>query len=425
MPSDPLARRYYALSFDLPLATPAVLDAERSRVDGLEAHVDVDADELRLSWLDAAGRTVEARVAPDDEGDAFTGRIERCREARCDRGRAELRPLWSGDQQISGYHRLAEFDDASWNQGRVLGLAESRARVALALGPVGWALVSVSRPEAPELSYQEATRDLDEWVNDVAMAEQRWLLVASSTRGLRVFDLDAGIEPVPVVDAFPGPRSNVHGLFLDGERLYLSRVGSFGGLDIVDLSEPARPRLLAALDVPDCEQVHATFARGSTLVLSCLDQGTFVFELSDSLELALVAHDDELGSHSAWLLDDGVTLLTTSERYEGALRVLRLDRPRGTLALVSTLTTDSAASAHDVSCSGRRCVVSHYQEGVLELDVTHPETPRRARRFPTWDRAATTFLEGASDAVLVGPRVYVADTTRGLLVLERERSEPE
>jgi hypothetical protein len=413
-----LERRYYALSTDLPYDPAQVVDVQNARVDGAPADVTIASNELHIARTDAVGRSVEVWATPAG-GDALSGRLERCRGSACDHARVELRPLWSGTRRIRGYDLLSELDDDSWSAGRVLALAESDGLVALALGPVGFALVDATDPNALAVVSQVPALDVDEWINDVAILEHRWLLVASSTRGLRILDIADPTAPLPAVDAFPTARTNVHRLFLDGHRLYLSRVGPFGGLDIVDVRDPTRPRSLADLDVPGCDQVHATFARGDTLITSCLDQGLFVFDLSSSFELELVAHDDELGSHSACLLDDGTTLLATSERYEGALRVLRLDRDRKSLDLVTTVATHSAASVHDVSCRGLRCTVSHYQEGVFELDLSTPEAPKRTHQFPTWDQTAGVFLEGASDAVFAPPRVYVADTTRGLLLLER------
>jgi hypothetical protein len=403
----------------LPLDPTVVVDLERERVDGTRAEIELDDDELHLTWTDSVGRHVEVWAEPG-QADSLRGRLERCRGRRCDEGRVELRPLWSGAERERGYRLLAELDDPSSGGGRVLALDVNDDLVALALGSAGVALVDATDPKDPSVVYREANRDPDEWVNDVLFVEGDYLLVASSSRGLRVLDVSSPDAPFAVVDTFPGPRREVHSLFLDRERLYLSRVGTFGGLDVVDLADPARPRLLRELTVPGCDQVHATFARETTLLLSCLDQGLFAFDLSDAFTLEPIAHDAELGSHSARLQDDGETLLATSERYEGALRVLHLDRDAGAFNRLATVTLGSAASVHEVSCRGERCTVSHYQEGVFELDLRDPSSPRVGRRFPTWNRAALSFLEGASDAVVVPPRVYVADTTRGLLVLERE-----
>lgn len=414
-----LERRYLALSTDLPLDPTVVVDLERKRVDGTRAEIELSDRELHLTRTDSVGRHVEVWALPG-QADALRGRLERCRGTRCDEARVELRPLWSGTEREQGFRLLAELDDPSSGAGRVLALDVSDDRVALALGSAGFALVDATDPNDLSVLYREANRDPDEWVNDVLFVEGDYLLVASSSRGLRVLDVSSPDAPFAVVDAFPGPRREVHSLFLDDERLYLSRVGTFGGLDVVDLADPSRPRLLRELTVPGCDQVHATFARDATVLLSCLDQGLFAFESSASSTLEPIAHDAELGSHSAWLQTDGETVLATSERYEGALRVLRLDRDAGAFTRLATVTQDSAASVHDVTCAGERCTVSHYQEGVFELDLRDPSSPRITRRFPTWNRAAQSFLEGASDAVVVPPRVYVADTTRGLLLLERE-----
>jgi hypothetical protein len=74
--------------------------------------------------------------------------------------------------------------------------------------------------------------------------------------------------------------------------------------------------------------------------------------------------------------------------------------------------------------SGSRGFLAHYQDGIRVLDLSNPMTPVEVAHYQTWPGYhrdyGYSFFESAVgiDLDLARDRIYVADTHRGLLILE-------
>ncbi len=71
---------------------------------------------------------------------------------------------------------------------------------------------------------------------------------------------------------------------------------------------------------------------------------------------------------------------------------------------------------------GERVYMAHYQDGVRVLDISDLSTPTQIGYYNTWseDRAVAAYFTGAFgiDLDVTSRRIYVADSIRGLLILE-------
>ena len=87
--------------------------------------------------------------------------------------------------------------------------------------------------------------------------------------------------------------------------------------------------------------------------------------------------------------------------------------------------TRPEVSAHNVMAAGTEVFAAYYQDGVRVIDISDPAAPRQTAWFNTWpgyDKAyGASFFEGAVgiDLDLAAGRIYVADSHRGLLILQR------
>lgn len=408
--------RFLALQADPLLDPPRVLDLERRTLDGIDVELELNGDTLRVRARDAAGN--ELAMSVDGGREPWAGELQSCAARECVTQALNARRLASEDSEARGFSLLGEVR-GNWERTKVFSVAVQGATAVVSLEQLGFAVIDVSRPTTPRITYEWRPPDYGERVTDVELLDARWLVVTSTSRGLRVFELVAGAPPVPVVDSFIGVGGESHTLFVDGDRLYLARIGSRGGLDIVDIANPAFPRAVAALALDDCRQVHEAFVRDATLFASCLDDGLVAYDLADETTPRALAHWPGRSVHSAWLLDD-TTVLVSSERLEGPLEVLHFDRQERTFEPLAALALGTGASAHEARCQASRCSLTYYQEGVLELDLSDPRAPEVLRQFPTWSRRGNDFFEGASSVVLAGDLAYVADTERGLLILETD-----
>lgn len=412
-----LGARFLAVQVVDPWQIPRVLDLERKTLDGDLVDIGLASDALSIAFVDSSGRAVTIDVDADGR-EPWSGRRESCRGGECSNEEVTARRLWSGERSPVGFSLVSEIR-GEWGEARALSVDVRGELAAVSLGEVGLAVIDVADPHAPRIVYDWRPPDDGESITDVAFLDARWLLAASWSGGVRSFDLAAADSDVAVIDAAPGSNSDVHTLFVAARRAYAARISPFGGLDILDFRDPTAPSVVAVLELPSCEQLHEVFVEETLLLASCLDDGLVAFDVSDEMAPRLIARWPGEKVHSAQHLGDGL-VVATSERLAAPFEVLRLDVERGTFSLLARFSLGTGASTHELECRSGRCWLSYYQEGLLELDLHTPERPRVSRRFPSWNHRAEEFFEGASSAVAAGELLYVADTTRGLLVLERE-----
>jgi len=83
---------------------------------------------------------------------------------------------------------------------------------------------------------------------------------------------------------------------------------------------------------------------------------------------------------------------------------------------------DETVSIHNFHVAGTRLYMSHYQDGVRVLDLTDPSIPTQVAYFNTWieGSAPGSFFAGAVgiDIDVARKRIYIADLTRGLMILQ-------
>jgi hypothetical protein len=403
---------------------PRVLDLSKETIDGVPVELEVGDNTLDVAFTDLVGRDVAFHI--DGKGtEPWDGEIRWCLGDDCATETLRAQRLWTEDGSTHGFRVLSEVR-GDWERARVLAVAARGGVAVVSLGVLGFAVVDVSHPETPRILNEWRPNNDGEAINDVELIGSRWLLAASSDRGLRVFDLGDPAAPLPVFDSLPLGVRNGHTLFVDERRVYVARVGFEGGLDVFDLRDPAAPRVLASLSVDGCREVHEVFARDALLLVSCLDEGLVALALEGDLGVddfgtpRVVARWPGEGVHSALLLDDGQTVLVTSERFAGPLEFLDLDLEKGSFSHLATFSLGIGASTHEVRCRGARCWLCHYQEGFLELDVSVLDEPKVTRRFPSWNLAGKFFFEGASGAMVREGVAYLADTERGLIMLATE-----
>jgi len=208
--------------------------------------------------------------------------------------------------------------------------------------------------------------------------------------------VDATTPSAPAIVAHfgtpPGQNQpiNVHTIFLDGGKAYLSGARAYvnwwaAGIEILDVSNPA----------------------------SIQKGGTF-------------AGFGQKTSRSSWGTQvDGRTIaIHGDEQWDSHVHVVDVTEGAPTFATaIGEWKTRPQVSAHNIMAFGSRVYMTYYQDGMRVLDLSDPTRPVPVAWFDTWPGYSpdygTSFFEGAVglDVDLANQLVYVADTRRGLIVL--------
>jgi hypothetical protein len=242
-------------------------------------------------------------------------------------------------------------------------------------GTRGFALYDVTRPSQPQrlsvVSTLPVAGSHELWLQ--AVGDRAYLYTAlprAELRGspdgvtpgnpdFRIYDVTNPRAPVQIgqwgiwanLGIKPTPEQYVHSVMTNraATRAYLS-YWEFGTV-ILDIANPAAPRLVATLrDPTQVEPPHAHsvwLARNEKLLIETQEFGAF-FRFSGT------------GYPRFYDISD-----------ERKPRLLSQFRPPGT----------EASTAHDSRLAGNRLYVSWYDFGVYVLDISRPSTPRQIAHF--------------------------------------------
>lgn len=382
------------------------------------------ADDLLTRRVAAFGTHWELEAidacAVDADG-TLRGAVAHCFEISlpCDVRPFTARPLHRIVGEAEGDHLalVGELGGAPTWPGRTLDLDVVGDLAYLARGSDGVRVVDLSDPAHPRERGHFAAAD-DDW-NDVevlTVGGRRYAIGASNvTRVVDVTDPDA---PALVAEV---PRY-AHTVFLDGTTAYLAPDGA--PVTIVDLADPRAPRQLGTITD---HQVHDAFVADGVAYLSAPFEGLVAVDVHDPAAPTVIATAASPGRywHRPWLTSVGGRRLILSGD-EGAPTVLRiLDGAVGAPAFLATVgewpSPRELVSIHNFQAVGARAYVAHYEDGIRVLDLTDPTHPTQVAYFNTWrEHTGPAGWKGAYgiDVDVARRRLYVADSIRGLLILQ-------
>jgi hypothetical protein len=296
----------------------------------------------------------------------------------------------------------------------------------------GLRILDISDPAAIEPLGHVPVAWLDEIWNDVKLADgpegKRYALMASDFDGVVVIDVTDPNQP-SVVRTIPETGDSVHTLFVDGGRVYFT---GGRGIEIWDIADPAQPVRLGGHAVGGF--VHDLYVSGDRAYLNAWREGMVIVDVSDPASTRVVGVFSGYGqttSHSSWVttLGDGRQVAVHGDEQYGA-HVHVVDVTEGSPTFARSLgewETRPAVSVHNVMAFGDRAYISYYQDGLRILDLSNPAEPVEVGHYQTWAGGAPFGqwpYEGAIgvDVDLARDRIYLADTARGLIVLQLDPS---
>ncbi|MEO6777389.1 MAG: hypothetical protein ABI467_30960 [Kofleriaceae bacterium] len=201
-----------------------------------------------------------------------------------------------------------------------------------------------------------------------------------------------------------------------------------GTCPIYDLTDPEHPAKLGQFAVNGM-LVHDLSIEHGIAYLNAWDQGFVVVDFTNPaapVRLGAWSNTPTRTSHSNWTttIDGRHIALHGEESYGAKLDLVDVDPAApGFMQSFATWQTRPWVSIHNLMAFGTKAYFTYYQDGVRVLDLSDPTRPTQIGYFNTWDPQAdytsSDFFEGAVGIDVDRARhlVFVADSPRGLLIL--------
>lgn len=399
------------------------------------------ADDLFLRRADETTVRALDLCARDPDG-LLSGQYVFCNDQGCVFGQvtaAKVERL--PEPEGGGLALLGEHGGAgTWGPGLTVNVRVLDGRAYLARYQDGLRILDVSDPaNISELGHGPVeSADGNEIYNDVKLAvrgDRTFAFMGSNRAGAVVWEVTDPSAPRIVAHLGTAPGNNrppnVHTLFLDGTLAFLANTGL--GLEIWDVLNPETPARLSILPPPpgDDAFLHDLYVADGRAYLNSWGGGMVIANVTDPLQprrLGVFADYGETSSHSSWVTTVGARRIAAhgDEQWGSHLRLVDVTEP-GAAQQVGEWQTRPEVSIHNVMAFGTTVYAAHYQDGVRLIDIADPAAPRQVAWWNTWPghdpRYGYSFFEGAVglDVDLAARRIYVADSHRGLLVLQDTR----
>ncbi|HEU0030758.1 MAG TPA: hypothetical protein VFQ53_08995 [Kofleriaceae bacterium] len=415
----------------------AVVDAAG---EDAPATVALTADDLMVRttrWTGSAWTLVAIDICAVTGNGLLVGSIARCtsRDAACAPEPITATKLRRIDNESDGAHlvRIGELA-GGWDLGTTAHVRVAGDVALLARGADGIRIVSVANPAAPvEIGhFHGGNRD----VRDLGLV-----------RGVdgRNYAVTAGSPTSPIVDV-TDPRApqlvaelplSAASVTIEGVTAYYVD-GESSQLQVYDLSRPRAPKHLGTYRDPALGSTvgwRATFVAGAIAYASDVHgSGLHVIDTRDPARPRELAAETAVRGdawHAPWLtVAAGKPIALDASLGRGSkLRLLDGELAAPTfLSRIAEWTLRDAdgaprdVSIHDIVAIGPRVFVAHQRDGVRVVDISTPAQPVTSAYFNTWleGSGGAQPFEGALgiDVDATRHRIYVADSIRGLVVLQ-------
>lgn len=215
--------------------------------------------------------------------------------------------------------------------------------------------------------------------------------------------------------------TSAHTLTVDAERGLLFANGANGrngGMRVLDIGR--NPEDPAEVGSFSGFYIHDGHVRGTTYYASAIYDGfEALLDTSDPVRIKEISRFFTGGrfTHNSWLTQDGRYLFTTDERSGRPLEGWDVIDPLAPRK-VSEYLGRAGTIPHNVMVDGDRLLVSHYVEGVHLLDITNPERPVLLGKYDTYAGTEEGFHGAWGAYIFPGTDlIIVSDIDGGLYVV--------
>lgn len=349
------------------------------------------------------------------------------------------RPLGWNDGEVvaDGLELVSQWAgpaDAPWPSFRTMNV-RVHGDTAYLVTQEGLRIIDVSDPARPaDLGFVPGRRD---GYNDVKIIEDATGRVFAVLAGFGAVVIDVSDPGAPrEVRRFSPTIRGTHTLFtqeVDGATWAYFADASSPQLGVFDMSEPASPRVITHY-TPSFESrdalFHDLFVSGDRVYLNTPNEGLVIVDLSNPAAPRVVgiAPLGRRYSHSNWVTTAGGRTVSVHGDEGRGTFVSIVDVDEASPEFLQTLgefRMREEVSVHNIMAFGERAYIAYYQNGLRVLDLSDPTQPSQLSYYNTWDpaRARGEFFEGAIGVDLDRERglIFVADTEAGLIILRETR----
>jgi hypothetical protein len=316
----------------------------------------------------------------------------------------------------------------------VTGTFEEEAGGALKLGTgiFIYALQPVEGAEGPLKVTKVAQMELPDDTWHQVWARGDTLYIASSKRGVLLYDISKRAEP-RALKSFPPTAVDVRALSFDGNWLYAASPLPNAEILIFDATNPRElvlaKRYFVEQSSPDVgDRPYDVLARDGRLYVSHWSYGLTVSDVANPRQPKLLgrfSYSLSTTRTAAVGVMGGRTLaFEAGENWGAHLRVLDVSAPE-IITQVANFQLRPEVSIRALALSGTKLYLAHYQDGLRVLDISNPNEPRQVGYYNAWRESdsgrGVSFFEGLSDVAVPGDGyVYATETSRGLLILREQ-----
>jgi hypothetical protein len=404
------------------------LDPDGPILNGLPAQLRREGDSFLLSTeFTTGGRRLRLAYAGCEapSADALRGAFVRCTDGvKTREGTFEAKRLrrLPGETEAQNVRLLGEVGFPGAVTADVF-VAGSLAYVALFESGAG--IVDIGDASHPT-PLARISSSGDYW--NAVWVKDQVLYLASAEEGVVFYDVANPRAPVRL-GSLPVPPVDVHTLFLDGNTLFAMSPHPSGQTLLFDVSTAAAPVLLSRFQAADANPAASRFPHDASAVNGRLyvnhwASGLVVADVRDPLNPteigrftypAATSHASQVG-----VLGNRTIVFEGGESWGAHLRVLDASDP-ARIAEIGAVSLRPEVSIHNLALRGNRLYVAWYQDGLRVFDVSQPASPMPIGYYNTWREddpgRGRSFYEGAIGIRVPGDgRVYLADTSRGLLI---------
>lgn len=220
-----------------------------------------------------------------------------------------------------------------------------------------------------------------------------------------------------------------------------------GGLDIVDVGNPAAPFQLGHIDVSSPGEIYndvkLTTGAGNAVyaIMAGSSSGAVVIDVTDPAgpsEVAAMGEPAQLGDsvevHTLFI-DDGKAYLANTSR---GVEIYDIADPTAPVKLGELRINSASHYLHDLYVSGDRAYLNYWNAGMVIVDVSNPAAPTRVDAFTgygeTTNHSCWVTTIGDRDIAITGDEQYgahaylvdVTENTPGFLsIISEWQTRPE
>ena len=253
--------------------------------------------------------------------------------------------------------------------------------------------------------------------------------------GIQILDIADPTRPRELAKYARELPAGVHNTFIAGELAYL--VSNSSGLQILDISAPGAPFKIGEWALPPSEEnpfpaLHDLSVHGDRAYLAYLDSGLRILDISDPrnpVQIGVYTYPDAF-THSAEYAGYGDFVFITDEMPGGFMRVVDISDLAHPVEVghyqssSRIVATSRELSIHNILVRDDLIYVGNYQDGFRAVDVSDPKNPLEVGSYllsESYSADLWGLFNGAWTSFPANGLVYVSDVEFGLFILDFKR----